>query len=342
MALPARPLPVEDVEREIMLDIVRVTETAALRAAQWMGKGDNKAADQAAVDGMRGMLDLVNIRGTVILGEGEKDQAPMLYNGEQVGRGEASGRVLDIAVDPLEGTRLVAKGAPNAMSVIVAAEAGSLLPVPSFYMEKIAVGPAAVGCVDLDAPPGENVRAVAKALGKRVENLTVVILDRPRHAELIQAVREAGARIKLISDGDVSAGIATAIEDSGVDMLIGVGGAPEGVLTAAALRCLGGEILTRLWVPTPEDKARAEAAGFTDFSRVYRGTDLVTSDSCIFAATGVTDGDLLRGVRYRGRTARTHSVVMRARTRTIRFVEAIHHLDYKTLRSRRENRELPA
>lgn len=325
-----------------MLDFTRVTETAALRAAQWMGKGDKEAADQAAVDGMRGMLDLVNVRGTVILGEGEKDKAPMLFNGEEVGRWHPSAPALDIAVDPLEGTRLVAKGLPNAMSVIVAAEKGSLLPVPSFYMQKIAVGPAAVGHIDIDAPPEHNIRSVAKALGKRVENLTVVILDRPRHEGLIKAVREAGARIKLISDGDVAAAIAPALEDSGIDILMGIGGAPEGVLTAAAIRCLGGELQTRLWVPTPEDQERARAAGFTDFSRVYTHRDLVTSNSCIFAATGITDGDLLRGVRYSGTTARTHSVVMRARTRTIRFIETIHHLEHKTLRSRRENRELPA
>lgn len=338
----AQPLPAEDVEREVMLDFVRVTETAALRAAQWMGKGNKNEADQAAVDGMRGMLDLVNVRGTVILGEGEKDEAPMLYNGEQIGRGESSGRVLDIAVDPLEGTRLVATGAPGAMSVIVAAEAGSILPVPAFYMEKLAVGPAAAPHVDIDAPPAHNIRLVALALDKRPENVTVVILDRPRHEELIRQVREAGARIKLISDGDVSAGIATALDGSGVDMLLGIGGAPEAVLTAAALRCLGGELQTRLWLPTEEAKERAIAGGFTDFDKVYRGTDLVKSDSVIFAATGVTDGDLLRGVRYQGKTARTHSVVMRARTRTIRFVETVHHLEYKTLRSRRENREIPA
>ena len=329
----------QDREREVMLDFLRVTETAALRAAPWMGKGNKEAADEAAVDGMRGMLDLVRVRGTVVIGEGEKDKAPMLYVGEEVGTGE--GPEVDIAVDPLEGTRLVANGLPNALSVLVAAERGSVLPVPSFYMQKIAVGPRAAGHIDINAPVRENLRVVAAVLGKRVTELTVVILDRPRHARLIQEVRELGARIKLISDGDVAAGIATALEGTGVDMLLGIGGAPEGVLTAAALKCLGGEIQCRLWFASPEEEARAAAAGF-DPHRVYTQDDLIRTDRVIFAATGVTDGDLLRGVRYEGRTARTHSLLMRAHTKTVRIIETIHHLEHKTLRSRRRNEEIAA
>lgn len=329
-----------DHEREVMLDFVRVTETAALRAAPWMGKGDREAADDAAVDGMRGMLDLVRIRGTVVIGEGEKDKAPMLYVGESVGTGE--GPEVDIAVDPLEGTRLLANGMPNALSVLVAAERGAILPVPTFYMEKIAVGPAAAGHIDINAPVRENLRVVAAVLGRRVSEVTVVILDRPRHARLIEEVRQVGARIKLITDGDVAAGIATALEGTGVDMLMGIGGAPEGVLTAAALKCLGGEIQCRLWLQSPEDEARAHAAGLTDSRRVYTQDDLVRGDRVIFAATGVTDGDLLKGVRYYGRTARTHSLLMRAHTKTVRMVETIHNLEYKTLRSRRQNQEIAA
>ncbi len=329
-----------DHEREVMLDFVRVTETAALRAAPWMGKGDREAADDAAVDGMRGMLDLVRIRGTVVIGEGEKDKAPMLYVGEAVGTGE--GPEVDIAVDPLEGTRLLANGMPNALSVLVAAERGAILPVPTFYMEKIAVGPAAAGHIDINAPVRENLRVVAAVLGRRVSEVTVVILDRPRHARLIEEVRQVGARIKLITDGDVAAGIATALEGTGVDMLMGIGGAPEGVLTAAALKCLGGEIQCRLWLQSAEDEARAHAAGLTDSRRVYTQDDLVKGDRVIFAATGVTDGDLLKGVRYYGRTARTHSLLMRAHTKTVRMVETIHNLEYKTLRSRRQNQEIAA
>lgn len=329
----------QDREREVMLDFLRVTETAALRAAPWMGKGDKQAADDAAVDGMRGMLDLVRVRGTVVIGEGEKDKAPMLYVGEEVGTGD--GPEVDIAVDPLEGTRLVANGLPNALSVLVAAERGSVLPVPSFYMQKIAVGPRAAGHIDINAPVRENLRVVAAVLGKRVAELTVVILDRPRHARLIQEVRELGARIKLISDGDVAAGIATALEDTGVDVLLGIGGAPEGVLTAAALKCLGGEIQCKLWFATPEEESRAEAAGF-QAGRVYTQDDLIRTDRVIFAATGVTDGDLLKGVRYEGRTARTHSLLMRAHTKTVRLIETIHHLEHKTLRSRRRNEEVAA
>lgn len=327
----------EDKERVIMLDLVRVTETAALRAARWMGMGNKEAADQAAVDGMRGMLDLVNFEGVVIIGEGEKDEAPMLYIGEHVGSG--NGEVVDVAVDPLEGTRLVAQGLPNAMSVFVAAKKGSLKAIPTFYMDKIAVGPAAAGHIDINAPVRENLRVVAAALGRKVRDLTVVILNRPRHEKLISEVRACGARIKLISDGDVSAGMATALPDTGVDMLMGIGGSPEGVLTAAALRCLGGEIQAKIWLQSEEERKKALDAGY-DPDKVYITDDLAAGDSIIFVATGITDGDLLRGVRYYGDRAVTHSVVMRAKTRTVRFIEAHHDLRYKTLRSKQEKKEL--
>jgi fructose-1,6-bisphosphatase II len=304
---------VEDREREIMLELVRVTETAALRAGRCMGMGNLNLVDEAAVDGMRGMLSLVNIKGTIVIGEGEKDHAPMLYNGEVVGTGNDK-RELDIAVDPVEGTRLVANGLPNAISVIVIASRGSLMPVPTFYMQKLAVGPAAKEYIDINAPVRENLRVVAAALGRRVKDLTVVILDRPRHAELIREVREAGARIKLITDGDVAGAISTALPDTGVDLLMGIGGAPEAVITAAAMKCLGGELQAKLSVRNEEDAARATEAGFDDFDRVYSSEDLARGDSLIFAATGITDGDMLQGVRFYGPKATTESIVMRMLT----------------------------
>lgn len=328
----------EDREREIMLDFVRVTETAALRAARFMGRGDRDAVDQAAVDGMRGMLDLVNINGTVVIGEGEKDRAPMLYIGEQVGSGKDNDPV-DIAVDPVEGTRLVACGLPNAISTIVAADSGCLLPVPGFYMEKIAVGPQTRGYIDLEAPVRENLRVVAAALGKKVRDLTVVVLDRPRHKELIEEIRSCGARIKLILDGDVAGAIATALPETGVDILMGIGGAPEAVLAAAALKCLGGELQVKLWGADQETKAKAKEINL-DPDSILTIEDLAKGESIIFAATGITDGELLRGVRYGSGWAKTHSIVMRERTKTVRFVETIHNLKYKTVRSRKEMAEL--
>lgn len=331
---------VQDKEREIMLDLVRVTETAALRAARYMGLGNKELIDGAAVDGMRGMLSLVNIRGTVVIGEGEKDKAPMLYNGEIVGAQHPGEVEVDIAVDPVEGTNLVASGLPGALSVIVVAAKGSLMPVPSFYMNKIAVGPGARGRIDINASPRENLRVVAAALGKAVRDLTVVILNRPRHEDLIKEVRAAGARIKLISDGDVSAAIAACGTDTGVDMLMGIGGAPEAVLSAAAIKCLGGELQTKLWIKDDEQAKRAREAGFTDFDAVYSQEDLAKGDSIIFAATGITDGDLLRGVRYRGTQATTDSVVMRMRTGTVRFIHTVHDLTRKTLRSSLLGKEL--
>jgi len=319
-------------ERELALEFVRVTEAAALSAGRLMGRGQKEAADAAAVDAMRAMLDTVQIRGTIVIGEGELDEAPMLYIGEKVGG--ASFPEVDIAVDPVEGTSLVAKGLPNAIAVLAVAEKGGLLHAPDMYMEKMAVGKEARGCIDLNAPLKYNLERVAHAKGKRVADLTVVILDRERHAAIIRQVREAGARIKLISDGDVAPAVATAFEDSGVDMLVGIGGAPEGVLAAAALKCLGGEMQARL-MPTSEAEARrAESMGLRDIKAVLTLSDLVRGNDVIFAATGITDGDLLRGVRYLGEKATTHSMVMRSKTGTIRLVEATHLLAKKAFLQR--------
>ncbi|OPZ65142.1 MAG: Fructose-1,6-bisphosphatase class 2 [Firmicutes bacterium ADurb.Bin506] len=331
---------VEDREREIVLELVRVTETAALLAGRCMGMGDKELVDAAAVDGMRGMLSLVNISGRVVIGEGEKDRAPMLYNGERVGTGLVEDE-LDIAVDPVEGTRLVADGLPNALSVIVAAARDSLMPVPTFYMHKLAVGQRARDYIDINAPVRENLRVVATALGKKVRDLTVVILNRPRHADLVREVREAGARIKFIQDGDVAGAISTSVPDTGVDMLMGTGGAPEAVLAAAALKCLGGEIQTKMWVRDAEDEARARAASFEDTTQVYTSEDLAKGKSIVFCATGITDGDMLKGVRYNGEHATTDSIVMRARTGTVRRIQTSHDLSKKTLHSFRAGREMP-
>ena len=331
---------VQDRERELMLDLVRVTETAALRAGRCMGTGDKNAVDGAAVDGMRGMLSLVNINGEVIIGEGEKDEAPMLYNGEIVGSGHPGCIEVDIAVDPVEGTNLVASGAPNAISVLVAAQKGSLMPVPTFYMQKLAVGPEASPYIDIDAPVRENLRVVAAALGRKVKDLTVVILNRPRHAELIKEIRSTGARIKLITDGDVAAAIATALPDTGVDMMMGIGGSPEAVITAAALKCLGGELQTKIWTRDESDVVRAADKGFTDLDRVYLSEDLAKGKSIIFSATGITDGDMLKGVRYYGNKATTESLVMRMETGTIRRISTIHDLSRKTIKSELTGKEM--
>ncbi|HEX6988989.1 MAG TPA: class II fructose-bisphosphatase [Bacillota bacterium] len=313
-------------ERELTLELVRITEVAAIAAARWMGRGDKEAADQAAVDAMRALFDTVDIRGTVVIGEGELDEAPMLYIGEQVGTGR--GPEVDVAVDPLEGTNLVARGLPNALAVLAIAPRGCLLHAPDMYMNKIAVGPAAAGHVDLDAPVRDNLAAVAAALGKRVEDVTVIVLDRPRHAEMIREVREAGARIRLISDGDVSAAIATALPDTGIDLMLGIGGAPEGVLAAAALRCLGGELQGRLHPTSDAERERAESM-VGDVNRKLELADLVSGDDVMFAATGITPGDMLRGVRFTADGAYTHTLVMRAWTGTVRFIEALHRLERK-------------
>ncbi|MCX5976596.1 MAG: class II fructose-bisphosphatase [Coprothermobacterota bacterium] len=330
----------QDLTREITLEFVRVTEAAALKASRWMGKGNKEAADQAAVDAMRGMLDLLAIRGRVIIGEGEKDEAPMLYIGERVGGGGIYDPEVDIAVDPLDGTSLTAKGLPNALSVMAAGNAGTIKSFPTFYVDKIAVGPGAKGQIDINAPVEENLKRVALAYACHINELTVVILERPRHGDLIEKVRRSGARCKLISDGDISGAISTSIEDSGVDLLLGIGGAPEGVLAAAALRCLGGEIQVKMFARDEAEKKRIAEAGYSDLEQVYCTEDLAKGDSIIFAATGVTGGDFLPGVRFSGHTAITHSVVMRARTRTVRYIKAIHHLDTKTIPSRGQQREV--
>lgn len=315
-------------ERELALEFVRVTEAAALAAGRFMGRGDKEAADRAAVDAMRAVFDTVNINGTVVIGEGEMDEAPMLYIGEKLGTGIEP--EVDVAVDPLEGTNLVAKGLPNALAVVAVAPRGCLLHAPDIYMNKIAVGPKARrGCISLDAGVTENLRNVARALGKDVRDVTAIILDRPRHAHIIEEIRRAGARVKLISDGDVSAAIATAFENSGVDILFGIGGAPEGVLAAAALKCLGGEMQARLMPNGEEEVARVLQMGFSDPGKLLELDDLVMGDDVLFAATGITDGDLLRGVRYRGQTAETHSLVMRGITGTIRNIYATHILARK-------------
>ena len=309
-------------ERNLGMELVRVTEAAALAAARWMGRGDKEGADKAAVDAMRLMLTSVPMKGIVVIGEGEKDEAPMLYNGEQIGNGEPP--EADVAVDPLEGTTLLSRGEPGALSVVAVAEKGTMFnPGPCVYMEKIATGPEAAGEIDLEVPIAENIRRVAKAKGADVDDITVIILDRDRHEGIIKEIREAGARIKLISHGDVSASISAARDGTGVDLLVGIGGTPEGVSSAAAIKCLGGEIQGRLWPRNDEEKQEAIDAGY-DLDRVLRTNDLVSGD-CFFAATGITDGDLLQGVRYRGDGATTDSIVMRSRSGTIRRIEADHH-----------------
>lgn len=314
-------------DRSLTMELVRVTEAAAVSSARWMGFGKKDEADQAATTAMRKVFDTIPMRGTVVIGEGEMDEAPMLYIGEQLGSG--SPPEVDVAVDPLEGTNIVAKGLWNALSVVAVADRGNLLHAPDMYMEKLAVGPGAAGQVDLNAPVEENLRSVARALGKDMDDLVVVILDRPRHHKLIEDVRRCGARIKLIPDGDVAAAVNTGFPDTGVDILYGIGGAPEGVLAAVALKCLGGEIQGRLVPENGEQWSRCRKMGIDDPQRVLFMDDLVKGDDAIFAATGVTDGELLRGVRYRGDLATTHSLVMRAKTGTVRFIEGTHRLKKK-------------
>lgn len=314
-------------ERELTMEFARVTEAAALASARWVGLGNKEAADDAAVEAMRAVFDTIRMSGTVVIGEGEMDEAPMLYIGERLGTGESP--ELDVAVDPLEGTNIVAKGLTGAIAVVAIAKKGGLLHAPDMYMDKIAVGPAAKGCVHLDAPVHENISNVAKALGKSVNDMTVVILDRPRHQKLIEDVRACGARIRLISDGDVSPAVACAFEGTGVDMMMGVGGAPEGVLAAAALRCMGGEMQGRLWPENEADVVRAKALGIEDVQKLLTMEDLVSSDDVFFAATGITEGHLLRGVTFTAQGALTHTVVMRGKTGTVRFIEARHRFDKK-------------
>jgi len=317
------------VERELALEFARVTEAAALAAARWVGRGDKEAADDAAVTAMRVMFDTVPIDGTVVIGEGELDEAPMLYIGEKVGTGVAP--AVDIAVDPLEGTNIVAKGLTNAISVLASAPRGTLLHAPDMYMDKIAVGPECKGRVFLDAPVKENIRQVAKALNKIISEVTVVILDRPRHQKIIEEIRSIGARIKLITDGDVSPAVATAYENSGVDMLLGIGGAPEGVITAAALKCLGGDFQARLCPENETEIKRCHEMGINDLSHIFTIDELVRTDDVIFAATGITDSFLLKGVRYLKGRATTQTMVARSKSGTIRFIEANHDLGKKPL-----------
>ena len=315
----------EPVERNLGLDLVRVTETAAMAAARWMGRGDKEAADQAAVDGMRAHLATLDIDGVVVIGEGEKDAAPMLYNGEKVGTGR--GMQVEVAVDPVDGTTLTSNGEPGAISVIAVTEGRGLMYSPGtlVYMDKIAVGPEAAGLIDLEAPVEHNLAQVAKAKGKDVNDLTVVLLDRPRNQPYIQAARRAGARIRLIRDGDVAAAIATARADTSIDLLLGIGGSPEAVISAAALKCMGGEIQCRLWPRNASEAADAREAGL-DLEKVISTENLVGSDNVFFAATGVTTGEYLRGVDFSADAAVTHSVIMRSKTGSIRYMDARHNL----------------
>jgi fructose-1,6-bisphosphatase class II len=313
-------------DRNLALELVRATEAAALACAHLMGRGDETAADQAAVDAMRTALNKIEMDGTIVIGEGERDEAPMLYIGEKVGSG--SGPKIEIALDPLEGTTLCATGGPNALSVIAAAEEGGFLHAPDTYMEKIAVGPAGRGAIDIDKSPTQNLKSVSKAKGVPVQDLTVVILDRPRHEKLIEEVRKSGARIRLIKDGDVSAAIATCSREHQVDLLMGIGGAPEGVIAAAALRCQGGDFQGRLVPRNQGEVDRARAMGIKDVNAKLLMDDLARGD-VLFAGTGVTGGDFLKGVRFRAEGALTHSVVMRSHSMTTRWIEAEHNSRYK-------------
>jgi fructose-1,6-bisphosphatase II len=318
-------------EQLLALEMVRVTEAAALASARFMGRGEKDEADRAATEAMRRTMDEIEFAGTIVIGEGERDEAPMLYIGEEVGQRTPAGvddhPEIDIAVDPLEGTNLVAHGQANAITVLAASEKGGLTHAPDTYLEKLCVGPIAAGKVDIRVSPTENLHRIADALGRRVNDITVVILERPRHDDLIAEVRRAGARIKLISDGDLSAAISCAVSGTGVHVVMGIGGAPEGVLTAAALRCLGGEIQARFRYRSPEERARGAAMGHGDEDRVYTTEELASGENLVFAATGVTGGDLLQGVRFFGGGARTHSLIMAYQTKQIRFIDTVHMFD---------------
>jgi fructose-1,6-bisphosphatase class II len=319
-------------DSDLSLEFLRVVEQAAIACAHTMGQGDRHKSDQVAVEAMRKVMDGVPIDGTIVIGEGERDAAPMLYIGEKLGLAHAldgSGAAggfpqIDIAVDPLEGTNLCATGAPNAIAVLAASNRGGLLHAPDLYMEKLVVGPSSKDSVSLDAPVHENLEAIARCLGRTVEDLVVIVLDRPRHEKLIDEIRATGARIRLIGDGDLSAGISAAVVGAGVHAVMGTGGAPEGVLTAAAMRCLNGEIFARLVISKPEHEERCRAMGITDFKKIYRSKDLAPGERIIFAATGVTDGTLMRGVRFFGDGIRTSSVIMQNDPHRIRFIDSIH------------------
>ena len=317
-------------EQLLALEMIRVTEAAAIDSARFMGRGAKDEADAAATEAMRRTMDEIDFAGRIVIGEGERDEAPMLYIGERVGRTGADRQevpAIDIAVDPLEGTNLVAYGQAGAITVLAASETGGLTHAPDTYMEKLCVGPVVAGKVDIRESPTENLGRIAEALGRKVGDITVVILDRPRHEALIAEVRQAGARIKLISDGDLSAAISCAVSGTGVHAVMGIGGAPEGVITAAAMRCLGGEIQARFRYRNDEERARGTRMGHGDEDRVYSSADLAPGENLVFAATGVTAGDLLEGVRFFGGGARTHSLVMAYQTKQVRFVDTVHMFD---------------
>ncbi len=317
--------------QDLPLEFVRVVEQAAVSSARTMGKGDRKYSDQVAVEAMRAEMESLDIDGTIVIGEGERDEAPMLYIGEKVGRG---GEPVDIAVDPLEGTNLCATGAPNSIAVLAAAEKGGVLNAPDIYMDKLVVGPSSKGKVDINAPVEDNLKAIAKALNREVHDLTIVVLDRPRHEKLIADIRKAGARIRLIGDGDLSAGITAAVAGTGIAAVMGIGGAPEGVLTAAAMRCLNGEIQAKLVLTKAADRERLERMGITDLNKVYGTEELAPGKNVIFAAAGVTDGTLLRGVRFFGDGIRTHVLVMTMIPHQIRFIDTIHAKDSPDIKIR--------
>lgn len=315
----------QDLDRNLALDLVRVTEAAAMAAGRWVGRGDKEGGDGAAVDAMRKLINSLPMRGTVVIGEGEKDNAPMLFNGEKVGDG--SGPEVDVAVDPIDGTTLMSKGMPNALAVLAVAERGAMFdPSAVFYMDKLAVGPDFADVIDIEAGVSENLRRIAAVKKSRVADVTVCILDRPRHAELVREVREMGARIRFISDGDIAGAIYAAREQSEVDVLMGIGGTPEGITAACALKCLGGMMQAKLWPRDDDEKQKALAAGH-DLSRVLTTDDLVRGDNAFFVATGVTGGDLLRGVRYRSGGAYTQSIVMRSKSGTVRVIDSYHRLE---------------
>ncbi|MDX2593904.1 MULTISPECIES: class II fructose-bisphosphatase [Streptomyces] len=317
-------VPSEAPDRNLALELVRVTEAAAMAAGRWVGRGDKNGADGAAVRAMRTLVSTVSMNGVVVIGEGEKDEAPMLFNGEQVGDG--TGPEVDIAVDPIDGTTLTAKGMPNAIAVLAAAERGAMFdPSAVFYMDKLVTGPEAADFVDINAPVSVNIRRVAKAKRRTPEDVTVVILDRPRHEGIIKEIRETGARIKLISDGDVAGSILALREGTGIDLLLGIGGTPEGIISACAVKCLGGTIQGKLWPKDEEERARAVDAGH-DLDKVLTTEDLVTGENVFFVATGITDGELMRGVRYRSETATTDSIVMRSKSGTVRRIDSEHRL----------------
>lgn len=315
---------VEAPDRNLALELVRVTEAAAMAGGRWVGRGDKNGADGAAVEAMRALISTVSMKGVVVIGEGEKDDAPMLYNGEEVGDG--NGPECDVAVDPIDGTTLTAKGQSNAVSVLAVSDRGSMYdPSAVFYMDKLVTGPEAADVVDIRLPVAENIKRIAKAKKETVEDVTVVMLDRPRHQKLADEVRDAGARLRFISDGDVAGAIMAARDDTGIDLLLGIGGTPEGIITACAIKCLGGVIQGRLWPQDDDERQRAVDAGH-DLDRVLSTDDLVTGENCFFVATGITDGELLKGVRYRAGGATTHSLVMRSKSGTIRLIESHHQL----------------